>query len=240
MVSPCIAIQNVLREKIKNPRYYYYCKNTSTATGHKCDFRTNIEQSQINDFVAGVISAMVHDSQFETAIRDKIGTVVDTTDMQKELETLRVQLRQVVATKNRLEQQMDSLPVEDVHHNRKILDLQRRYDEQYDIMGEVENCIDELEKQIHEMRQEEISSENVYDLLRTFDELYSELEDTEKRDLMRAIIERIDLYPERRADGCWVKNIVFNFPVPVNGVALKELTLENETTLDSVVLMTRK
>lgn len=221
-------------------RYYYYCKNTSTATGHICTFRTNVEQSQIDDFVAGVISAMVHDSQFETAIKDKIGTVVDTTDMKKELETLRGQLRQVVATKSRLEQQMDTLPVDDPHYNKKIIDFQRRYDDQYDIMGEVEERIEELELQIQKIRQEQVSGENVYDLLRTFDELYSELEDTEKRDLMRAIIERIDLYPERRADGCWVRNIVFNFPVPVNEVPLKELTLENETTLESVVLLTKK
>lgn len=39
-------------------RYYYYCKNNSTATGHPCTFRLNIEQTQIDDFVANVISAI--------------------------------------------------------------------------------------------------------------------------------------------------------------------------------------
>ena len=39
--------------KDKKTRYYYYCKNTVNATGHKCTFRCNIEQSQIDDEVSG-------------------------------------------------------------------------------------------------------------------------------------------------------------------------------------------
>lgn len=218
-------------------RYYYYCKNTGTATGHKCDFRTNIEQSEIDNFVARVISAMVHNPQFEKAIKDKIGTVVDTTDMQKELEVYRQQLRQILTTKAKLEKQMDSLDVTDPHYDRKIIDLQRRYDAQYDIMEEVESHIDEIEEQILAIREEQISGDNVYQLLLAFDELYAELEDIEKRDVLRAIVERVDLYPEKRSDGCWVKNIVFNFPVPVGGVELKELPLENATTLETVCLL---
>ena len=35
--------------KDKKTRYYYYCKNTVNATGHKCTFRCNIEQSQIDE-----------------------------------------------------------------------------------------------------------------------------------------------------------------------------------------------
>ena len=46
--------------KDKKTRYYYYCKNTVTPTGHECNFRLNIEQTEINKFVAKVISAMVN------------------------------------------------------------------------------------------------------------------------------------------------------------------------------------
>ena len=33
--------------KDKKTRYYYYCKNTVNATGHKCTFRCNIERIDI-------------------------------------------------------------------------------------------------------------------------------------------------------------------------------------------------
>lgn len=44
--------------KDKKTRYYYYCKNTENATGHKCTFRCNIEQSQIDaDSIYGFLNA---------------------------------------------------------------------------------------------------------------------------------------------------------------------------------------
>lgn len=137
------------------------------------------------------------------------------------------------------EKQMDSLDVTDPHYDRKIIDLQRRYDAQYDIMGEVEGHIDELEEQILAIREEQISGDNVYQLLLAFDELYGEMDEPGKKELLRAIIERIDLYPEKREDGCWIRNIVFTFPVPIQGHAVKELPLEKSTLIETVVLMSR-
>ena len=56
---------------------------------------------------------------------------------------------------------------------------------------------------------------------------------------MKAFIERIEMFPEKRKDGSWIKKIVFNFPVPVDGEEVKELPLETETTVESVVLLER-
>ena len=45
------------------------------------------------------------------------------------------------------------------------------------------------------------------------------------------------MFPEKRKDGSWIKKIVFNFPVPVDGEEVKELPLETETTVDTVCLL---
>ena len=39
---------------------------------------------------------------------------------------------------------MDTLDINDPHFNRKILDLQRRYDEQYGRIEEIETQMDEV------------------------------------------------------------------------------------------------
>ena len=243
--------------KDNKTRYYYYCKNTIGSTGHKCTFRTNIEQTELDNMAVAIISAMVNDERFEKAIKDKIGGAVDTADLEKQLETLRGQLRQAEGTKSRLEQQMDTLDVTDAHYDRKILDLQRRYDDQYDKISVLEEQLSEIEAQIRSIRQEQISGDNVYQLLMTFDQLYAELTEPEKKEFMRAIIERIDIYPEKRPDGCWIRNIVFNFPVPIGGKDIRELlrsapvvaeqtstgrlaTLENSSILESVCLLSHK
>lgn len=225
--------------KDKKTRYYYYCKNTLGATGHKCTFRTNIEQTEMNRMVAAIISAMVNNPQFAEAIKEKIGSTVDTTDMEKQIEGLQAQLRQALGTKTRLERQMDSLDITDKYYDRKILDLQRRYDEQYGRVAEIETQIDDIQSQIRSIRQEKISGDNIYQLLLAFDEVYSEASEVERKEFMRAFIERIEIYPEKREDSCWIKKIVFNFPVPVNGEDVKELPLEFQPTVETIVHMSK-
>ena len=226
--------------KDKKTRYYYYCKNTVTPTGHECSFRLNIEQTEINKFVAKIISAMVNNPRFVEAIQAKIGTAVDTEDMEKQIAVLQGQLKQAFGTKSRLERQMDTLDINDVHYDRKILDLQRRYDEQYDTIEEIEVQIGELQSQIRNIQQEKISGDNIYRLLLAFDEVYHSATEAEQKEFMKAFIERIEMFPEKRKDGSWIKKIVFNFPVPVDGEEVKELPLETETTVETVCLLSRK
>ena len=225
--------------KDKKTRYYYYCKNTVTPTGHECSFRLNIEQMEINKFVAKVISAMVNNPRFVEAIQAKIGTAVDTEDMEKQIAVLQGQLKQAFGTKSRLERQMDTLDINDAHYDRKILDLQRRYDEQYDTIEEIEVQIGELQSQIRSIQQEKISGDNIYRLLLAFDEVYHSATEAEQKEFMKAFIERIEMFPEKRKDGSWIKKIVFNFPVPIDGEEVKELPLETETTVEAVLLLTK-
>ena len=105
--------------------------------------------------------------------------------------------------------------------------------------AEVEGEIEDTRKQIQTIRSEQISGENVYQLLMAFDQLYSGMDETDKKELMCAIIERIDLYPKKRPNGNWIRNIVFTFPVPVQGTEVKELPLEKSTLIETVCLMSR-
>ena len=225
--------------KDKKTRYYYYCKNTVTPTGHECTFRLNIEQMEMNRMVASIISAMVSDPRFADAIKAKIGSAVDTNDLEKQLEALQAQLRQTLGTKARLERQMDGLDVNDPYYDRKISDLQRRYDEQYGAIDEIEVQIDDVQSQIRSIRQEKISGDNIYRLLLAFDQVYEAASEVERKEFMRAFIERIELFPEKQPDGNWIRKIIFNFPVPVNGTEVKELPLENETIVEAVLLLTK-
>ena len=182
---------------------------------------------------------MVNNPRFVEAIQAKIGTAVDTEDMEKQIAVLQGRLKQAFGTKSHLERQMDTLDINDVHYDRKILDLQRRYDEQYDTIEEIEVQIGELQSQIRSIQQEKISGDNIYRLLLAFDEVYHSATEAEQKEFMKAFIERIEMFPEKRKDGSWIKKIVFNFPVPVDGEEVKELPLETETTVETVVLLSK-
>lgn len=77
-------------------------------------------------------------------------------------------------------------------------------------------------------------------LLLAFDQVYEAASEVERKKFMRAFIERIELFPEKQPDGNWIRKIIFNFHVTVNGTEVKELPLENETMVETVVKLTLK
>jgi site-specific DNA recombinase len=223
----------------KYTRHYYYCKNTVGATGHKCSFRKNIDQTELNRVVVGIISMMTKDPNFSRQLKDQIGKSIDTTKLEEQLDSLQAQLKQAAGVKSRLEHQMDCLDVEDPHYDRKIGDLQRRYDDQYDRMAQLDEQIEAAKGRLQEVRNEQITVDNVYKVLMNFDKEYQECSEIEKRQFMQSLIERIDLYPEKREDGSWVRSVAFNFFVPNNGKDIMNYSLESQTTVESCVLLER-
>ena len=165
--------------------------------------------------LAKLITAMTREGKFKDAIQDRIGATVDTSDLEKQLSVLNANLHQAEIIKTRLEQQMDNLDVTDIHYDKKNSDLQRRLDTQYDKIDEVEEAIADLKSQVYELKKNQIDADSIYGFLNAFNELYAECTDAEKKQFMQVFIERIDIFPERREDGNWIRNIKFQFPVPV-------------------------
>ena len=227
--------------------------------GNAADVLSSLQlmQSQIDDVLAKLITAMTREGKFKDAIQDRIGATVDTSDLEKQLSVLNANLHQTETIKTRLEQQMDNLDVTDIHYDKKISDLQRRLDTQYDKIDEVEEAIADLKSQVYELKKNQIDADSIYGFLNAFNELYAECSDVEKKQFMQAFIERIDIFPERREDGNWIRNIKFKFPVPilrdgkeivrVDGISLDKeqsdehtVTLEKFPTLETVCLLSRK
>lgn len=225
--------------KDNKTRYYYFCKSIKGQTGHECSFRLNIEQNEINQMVASIVSAMVHDPRFVDAIKEKIGSAVDTSELEQQADAIKAQLRQRLSTKSRLEHQMDTLDFNDPYYDRKSLDLQRRYDEQYELIEDMEAQLAEIQGQIDDIHQEKITADNIYHLLLAFDEVYNAATEVEQKEFMRAFIERIDIFPEKQPTGNWIRNIVFAFPVPYNGKEIREFPLESQSTVECVLLMSK-
>ena len=140
--------------------------------------------------------------------------------------------------------------------DKKISDLQRRLDTQYDKIDEVEEAIADLKSQVYELKKNQIDADSIYGFLNAFNELYAECTDAEKKQFMQAFIERIDIFPESREDGNWIRNIRFQFPVPilrdgkevvrVDGISLDKeksdehtVTLEKFPTLETVCLLSK-
>lgn len=219
--------------------FYYQCKHRKAVDGHNCDYRKQWGEDVIDGAVEEVIRKLVQNPKFADAIKEKIGSRIDTGELEQELDTLRKCLRQLNGTKDRLSQQIDSLDFDDPHYDRKYQDLQERQNRIYDEIASTEADIAETQIRIANVQKQKISSDNVYQFLLYFDKLYDQFTDAEKKEFIQSFIERVEIYPEKQPDGRILKHIDFRFPVYYNGQEVDMLDWDTETTVETVYLLSK-
>jgi len=174
------------------------------------------------------------------AIREKIGSRIDTTELEAEAENLRKRILQTNGAKNKLGQQIDALDVTDRNYDRKYMDMQDRLYKLYDEIADIEEKLQEVEARIENIRQQKIYGDQVYQFLLYFDKLYDRFTDAEKKEFLNCFIERIEIYEEEQPDGRFLKSIRFRFPVFFDGQETSEIGWDSESTVESVCLLTRR
>ena len=236
---------NVNRKKKKDGTlykdyFYYACKHRRLVDGHKCGYRKQWSEEKINNAVEEVIRKLVKNPKFEEAILNKIGSRIDTEEIEKEIERLEKQHRQLTGAKARLGQQMDSLDIMDKFYEKKYQDMETRLYRLYDEIEGVENSIEEVKNRLLNIRQQKISEENVYQFLLYFDKLYDKFTDLEKKEFLNSFVEQVDIYEQEQPDGRFLKHIKFRFPVYFGDRETQELCWDNESTVETVVGLHRK
>ena len=236
---------NVNRKKKKDGTlykdyFYYACKHRRLVDGHKCGYRKQWSEEKINNAVEEVIRKLVKNPKFEEAILNKIGSRIDTEEIEKEIEGLEKQHRQLTGAKARLGQQMDSLDIMDKFYEKKYQDMETRLYRLYDEIEGVENSIEEVKNRLLNIRQQKISEENVYQFLLYFDKLYDKFTDLEKKEFLNSFVEQVDIYEQEQPDGRFLKHIKFRFPVYFGDRETQELCWDNESTVETVVKLSFK
>ena len=134
---------------------------------------------------------------------------------------------------------MDNLSVSDEYYDKKYEDMQVRLDKLYDEIEEIDNFIEVVETRLYNIKQEKISGDNVYQFLLFFDNLYDRFTDMEKKIFMKSFLEEGNIYEAEQEDGRILRSLKFRFPVFFNEQELYELDWDNESTVESVLLMRR-
>lgn len=216
--------------------FYYGCKHRTMVRGHKCTFNKQLQEEKLDGAVAEVIGKMVSNPKFADMMQKKINMKVDTTAIDTEIANYQKQLGQFIGTKRSLEKQIDSLDVEDRHYDRKLSDLQDRLDKMYDNIDDTESKLEECKDRKKSIEAEKLTGDNVYKILIYFDRLYDKMEDADKRALLSALVEEIQVFEEVQDNGQWLKSIKFKLPIIDKDM---ELGLDKGSHVETIVLMSR-
>ena len=134
---------------------------------------------------------------------------------------------------------MDNLSVSDEYYDKKYEDMQVCLDKLYDEIEEIETFIEAVETRLYNIKQEKISGDNVSQFLLFFDNLYDRFTDMVKKIFMKSFLEEGNIYEAEQEDGRILRSLKFRFPVFFNEQELYELDWDNESTVESVLLMRR-
>lgn len=217
--------------------FYYGCKHRNMQRGHKCDYKKQIREELLDDAVAEVIVKLVSNPNFATMMQEKINMKVDTTAIDQEISNYEKQLRQDYSIKSKLIEEIDNLNPDDRHYIRRKSDLDDRLYRMYDKIEELESQLIDARAKKTSIEAEKVTGDNIYKVLICFDKLYFAMNDVERRQLIEALIEEIQIYEERKPNGQWLKSIRFKLPIIENDLSIG---LDNDTHVETVVLLQRK
>ena len=218
---------------------YYACSRNKQERGHYCDYSANLKKTDIEPLVIEFIKELVQDEHFAVEIKKKIGLQVDTTKIDTEIRNYESKLKEVELNKARLEREIDSLPIETAHRERKLHDMTLRLDALYDTIVEIEEKVEDAKLRRKSVEAEFITMENIYIILEHFGELYDIISDEEKKELIATLVKEIQIYPEGESDTP-LESMKFNFPVYKDGQEVNEIFLNKRTNVETLAVLSRK
>ena len=220
--------------------WYYACKHRLEYDGHKCTYKKQIHQDKVNDAVVEVIRHIVKNSQFDTAIKEKLEASVDLETYENEEKSVKAQIKQLTVAKDRLGNQIDRLDYSDKYYEQKYNDMQNRMDSLYDEIAEANSTLETLQMQINGIREQQISQQRVYEFLELFDIMYDKFSEVEKKEFFNSFIKRIEIHPQPLENGQILKSIQFRFPVYYQGNEVDTFFPKSEKTVETCVLLQRR
>ena len=236
---------NVNRKKKKDGSsykdyFFYRCQRRKVIDGKKCDYKRQWSEELIDDAVSELICSLVTKPKFEEHLRKKVGDKIDTKELESEIEYLKKQIQSKKNAKERLGMEIDRLDETDRLYELKYEDMQGRLYKLYEDIDEMEEKVQVLQRRIDNIMRQKISGDQVYEFLLAFDRLYKELSDVDKKKFMNTFVERIEIYEEKQTSGQVLKKIRFRFPIYFNGEEIDEISWDNDATVETVCLLSKK
>lgn len=170
-------------------------------------------------------------------MREKINMQVDTSELDQEIANYEKQLRQFYNAKDVILSDIDALDYEDKHYKRRKSDLEDRLYKAYDKMDEMENVLSGARAKKRSIMADKVTGDNIYKALIYFDDFYDKMDESERREFMTVLLDNIQIYEERQANGQWLKSIEFKLPIIKEDMKLR---LDNDSHVETIVLLCLK
>ena len=126
------------------------------------------------------------------------------------------------------------------YRERKINDMTQRLDGLYDSIVEVEQLIAEATLKRNGIEEDAISLQNIYEILKTFGEIYDIIDDKERKTIINMLVKTVEIYANDEGAVRPLKAIEFSFPMYKNGELVKRVVWEARPKVETLVQLSHK
>ena len=220
--------------------FYYVCSRKKQQRGKSCDYAASLRKDAIEPDVINAIKALVTNEKFVRDIKKRIGKEIDTSELMAEIKNYQICLKRCLKSKETLENEIDTLPYDEPHRERKIMDKNKRLDKMYDEIYELEEKIADAERRKKAVESDELNLEEIYSILLNFEMLFDKMTDREQRDMLEYLVKEIEIYEDnKRRDFSRLKSITFRFPVVYGEECGDKILWDKNSHVETIVGLRR-
>ena len=205
--------------------FYYKCYSTKKVSQRECTYTKQIRKEMIEPYVVELVNILVNDEEFAKALKDQIVSKDRAETIEKELARYKTNLKDIMLSKEKLENTIDTLPAETKHYDMILTDLNQRLYKQYDLIGEIQEKIDDAEIRLADANSSTSNYNNIMTLISNFNKIYSVANEEEKKMLLKLIFNKIEIYDDFK-EGRILKSVDLNFKLYNKSIEMTEMFVE--------------
>ena len=220
--------------------YYYRCHIRSyLEDGSRCSFTSLIREKELDQEVLDVVKLLISSEPCRQEILKELQRTVDISTIEKEIRQLRETLRKARGNKDLLTKEMDALDPDEKFFDMKRDDLKERINALYETIYVTERRIEECNLRARQIKNQNLNSEDIYNILVHFDYMYEKMTDTERKEFYETLIKDVEIHKDRSRSDRWVKSITFSFQMLYDGQEGNTVMLPKAKNVETVCLMSR-
>ena len=160
-----------------------------------------------------------------------------------ELERMEKAKKKEEAKKSKLLQKIMVLDAEDELYDSMYDDLQGLLREYTKNIAELDNNINKTNIAIENATNKQVSAQEVYKIMQTIIELMDIMPEEDEQKIMNALLDSVQVYPEKQPNGLQVKSVRFKVPLNRGGELYSEVVIDTENSppkarhVETVVLL---
>ena len=191
--------------------YFYECFRRKTQRGRPCDCKLRINKPLIEPYLIALIKGLINNDLFINKVAKIVGAKTDSENLVKMKEQFETKLKEVLENKKRIEFELDNMPLDAKHRERKIESLNSRLDDLYDVIDDLETRINDVEVKMESIELGKITNEKILASIKSFDELYKLMTDEEKKEAISGIVKEIYINETPASNNNYINRVILKF-----------------------------